>query len=93
LRRRLLAVASPRLQKVLVPSWPAGDSAAFITDKIGRWRSWPDEFWRATTSSTTREGCAATWWCSSEAVRDRTRLTDAVAPDAEIAVMQALSGG
>jgi sulfur carrier protein ThiS len=28
-----------------------------------------------------------------EPVRDRTRLTDAVAPDAEIAVMQALSGG
>ena len=28
-----------------------------------------------------------------EAVRDRVRLTDAVAPDAEIAVMQALSGG
>jgi sulfur-carrier protein len=28
-----------------------------------------------------------------EAVRDRARLTDAVAPDAEIAVMQALSGG
>jgi len=26
-------------------------------------------------------------------VRDRVRLTDAVAPDAEIAVMQALSGG
>jgi sulfur carrier protein ThiS len=29
----------------------------------------------------------------SEPVRDRARLTDAVAPDAEIAVMQALSGG
>jgi len=28
-----------------------------------------------------------------EPVRDRTRLTDAVAPDAKIAVMQALSGG
>ena len=28
-----------------------------------------------------------------EAVRDRVRLSDAVAPDAEIAVMQALSGG
>jgi hypothetical protein len=50
LRRRLPAVDYSRLQKALaVLSWPAGDSAASITDTTGR-SSWPDRFWRATTS-------------------------------------------